>query len=404
MPLSAGMRLGPYEIAEAIGAGGMGEIYRAKDPRLGRDVAVKVLREDTSQQPETVARFEREAKAVAALSHPNILAIFDIGADQGIAYIVTELLEGETLRRRLARGPMPWHKAAGVGIEIAKGLMAAHEKQIVHRDLKPENIFVTRDGRVKILDFGVARLKAVRTHPDETVPMATGSGLVLGTIAYMSPEQIRGETVEAPSDIFSLGCVLYEMISGRLPFAGDSAASRIAAILTQEPFQPMAPSGDVPAEIEQVILRCLEKNEPERFQSAREIISSLRGILSTQSRRPFSRAQAAQPAESIAVLPFVNASGDPDAEYLSDGITETLINNLSKLRNLRVAGRVTAFRYKGREIDPQLIGYRAENSNDPDWESGATWEPASRPDRIAANGGWLADLGRALQAQHLRRI
>jgi serine/threonine protein kinase len=235
--LAASTRLGPYEIVGLLGAGGMGEVYRAHDVRLGREVAVKVLPEVFAHDPERRARFEREARAVAALSHPNILAIHDYGTHEAVTYAVMELLAGETLRSRLAKGPLPWREATAVGGAVAEGLAAAHAKGIVHRDLKPENLFLTTDGRVKILDFGLARVDTESTDQRETVYLtaATGPGTVLGTISYMSPEQVRGLTVDARSDVFSLGCVLYEMLAGRRPFQRQTAADTTAAILSDEP-------------------------------------------------------------------------------------------------------------------------------------------------------------------------
>ena len=238
MTLSAGTRLGPYEILSPLGAGGMGEVYRARDTRLDRDVAIKVLPQSVAGDPAALARFEREAKAVAALSHPNILAIHDVGTPDGITYAVMELLEGESLRQRLQEGPLPQRKALEIAREIALGLAAAHEKGIVHRDLKPENLFVTSDGRVKILDFGLARQLSLPSTDDThspTAAQATEPGTVLGTVGYMAPEQLRGHPADARSDIFSFGAVLYEMCSGRRPFKGDTAIETMNAILKEDP-------------------------------------------------------------------------------------------------------------------------------------------------------------------------
>ena len=216
---AAGVQLGPYHVLERIGAGGMGEVYRARDPRLHRDVAIKVLPERLSKEPQALARFEREARAVAALSHPNILAIYDGGSDQGFQYVVTELLEGETLRSRLERGALPWRLAVEIGASIAEALSAVHSKGIIHRDLKPENVFLIADDRVKVLDFGLARWTQANSPGEEApLPTDTDPGTIMGTVGYMSPEQVRGGVAEAPSDIFSLGCVLYEMIAGRAGF------------------------------------------------------------------------------------------------------------------------------------------------------------------------------------------
>src|SRR6266545_6805968 len=250
MPLAAGTRLGPYEILAPLGAGGMGEVYRAQDPRLNREVAIKVLPERLANDPKALARFESEAKAVAALSHPNILAIHDFGKDQDVTYAVTELLEGETLRSHLRRAALPWRKAVEVGIAIADGLAAAHSKGIVHRDLKPENLFLTSDGRVKILDFGLARWIAPSTSDPADAPTLTQENTILGTVGYMSPEQVRGTPADARSDIFSLGCVLYEMIAGRRAFSRETSTQTMAAILQYQP-PPLAESGkQIPGELD----------------------------------------------------------------------------------------------------------------------------------------------------------
>src|SRR5215467_5204733 len=229
MTLIAGSRLGPYEILSPLGAGGMGEVYRAKDPRLGREVAIKVLPSSISSDADRLRRFEQEARAAGVLNHPNITAVHDIGSYDGAPYIVTELLVGETLRSRLSTGPLPVRKAIDYGVQIARGLAAAHEKGIVHRDLKPENVFVTRDGRLKILDFGLAKLTQVEGSGSVSkLPTATEPGVVLGTVGYMSPEQIKTGPVDARSDIFALGVILYEMLSGQRPFRGDSPGETMA--------------------------------------------------------------------------------------------------------------------------------------------------------------------------------
>jgi serine/threonine protein kinase len=222
MALTSGTKLGPYEIVSPVGAGGMGEVYRARDTRLGRDVAIKVLPAAFSRDPERLRRFKQEAQVVAALNHPNILAIHDFGEHEGSPYIVTELLEGQTLRGWLGGGAVPSRKATNTAEQVARGLAAAHDKGIVHRDLKPENIFITRDGRVKILDFGLAKLTAEETPDAETVPLQTEPGVVMGTIGYMSPEQVRGLKADHRSDLFSLGAVLYEMLAGKRAFHGET--------------------------------------------------------------------------------------------------------------------------------------------------------------------------------------
>jgi Tol biopolymer transport system component len=273
--LPAGTKLGPYEILAPIGAGGMGEVYRARDSKLKRDVAIKVLPESLAADPDALARFEREALAVAALSHPNILSIFDFGTQDGVSYAVMELLDGGTLRSELAGGKLSSHRAIDYAVQIANGLAAAHEKGIVHRDLKPENLVVTKDGRVKILDFGLAKLVQRAAPGEETsAPTATPGtepGVVLGTVGYMSPEQVRGRPADARSDIFSFGAILYEMLSGRRAFQGDSAADTMSAILKEEPPDLSAANPNVSPGLERIVHHCLEKNPEQRFQSARDL-------------------------------------------------------------------------------------------------------------------------------------
>jgi serine/threonine protein kinase len=286
--IESGTRLGPYEIVAPLGAGGMGEVFRARDTKLDREVALKVLPAAVAGDVGALARFEREAKAVAALSHPNILAIFDFGTADGVAFAVTELLDGETLRARLATGALPVRKAAEIGAQIARGLAAAHAKGIIHRDLKPENVFVCRDGRVKILDFGLARVGPVVTGGDGktlTTPpeLVTGPGVVLGTVGYMSPEQVRGEPADHRSDIFALGCVLYEMVSGARPFHRDTPPETMAAILREDPPDLPVTSRQIPPALGRVVRRCLEKVPEERFQSARDLAFDLENLSGSSS-------------------------------------------------------------------------------------------------------------------------
>lgn len=379
--------LGHYRIAALLGKGGMGEVYRAHDTRLDRDVAVKILPGHLAQDAEALRRFEREAKAVAALSHPNILAIFDFGTESHVSYAVMELLEGETLRARLSREVLPWREAVRIAAAVADGLAAAHAKGIIHRDLKPENIFLTVDGQIKILDFGIARVKHVVTTETETLTDTTRPGTILGTVGYMSPEQVKGEPAEAPSDLFALGCVLYEMVSGRRPFAGESVTETLAAILRDEPPALTGLQPTVPAKLEQLIKHCLEKKAAARFQAARElsfelgqlrsdggglavaatpvkargwtvtlVVAAVALLLAVASLiYLFNRGGAA--LDSLAVLPLRNVSGDADVEFLSEGITEALINSLSQLPQLkRVIARSTVAGYKGKEVDPRVIG------------------------------------------------
>ena len=275
-----GRTLGHYRVVEQIGAGGMGVVYRAHDARLERDVAIKVLPEEVAKNPDRLARFEREAKAVAKLDHPNILAIHDFGNEGAVRFAVTELLEGESLRERVSPGGVGWQKATEIGAAVAEGLAAAHSKGIVHRDLKPENIFLTSDGRVKILDFGLAQIKAKIEEDAETAtltPEGTVPGTIMGTLGYMSPEQLRGEPADGRSDIFALGCVLYELVGGRAAFLRASTAETTAAILKEEPA-PLSASGELPAELDRTVRRCLEKSPEARFQSASDLAYNLRSI------------------------------------------------------------------------------------------------------------------------------
>ncbi len=386
MVLDSGARLGPYKILAPLGKGGMGEVYCAKDTRLDREVAIKVLPEHLAQDADALKRFEREAKAVAALSHPNILTIHDVGSEQGVSFAVMELLEGETLRTVIAGKPVPWRKAVEVASAVAEGLAAAHSKGVIHRDLKPENIFLTSDDRVKILDFGLARYKPQLSQQElteaPTESKLTESGIVMGTVPYMSPEQVRGESVDASSDIFSLGCVLHEMITGKRAFHRDTSAETISAILRDEP--PELPD-NIPPELSQIISHCLEKNSAKRFHSAYDLVFALTSVLSvgrvsvpasqvasgdvrpTIQRRIVvtaiiamallvagyvilsRRKQAAdEPGQirSIAVLPLKNLSGDPKQEYFSDGMTEELITTLARIELLRVTSRTSVMKYK----------------------------------------------------------
>ena len=360
--LAPGSRVGPYEVLTLLGEGGMGAVYRGRDPRLGRDVAIKVLLPDSARDADSLARFEREARAIASLSHPNVLSIFDYGDENGTFFVVTELLEGQTLRTRLTNDVIEWRNAVDIGAEIAEGLAAAHARAVVHRDLKPENVFLTREGRVKILDFGLAQTDPFLAGEDTgnlpTRKFNTEPGTIVGTLAYMAPEQLKGEAVEGTADIFSLGCILYEMVTSKKPFQRRSGAATIAAILKDDvPRDELAEA--VPPEFQRVIEGCVEKNPLQRFQSARDLALTLRAISSSSSTRidllPRRRTKS-KSIDSVAVLPFQNGGADADTEYLSDGVTEGVINKLSELPKLKVMARSTVFRYKGREIDPRVVG------------------------------------------------
>jgi formylglycine-generating enzyme required for sulfatase activity/dienelactone hydrolase len=326
-------------VVELIGSGGMGEVYRARDPRLGRDVAIKVLPAEYAADSERLRRFEQEARAVAALSHPNILAIFDVGSapvssraegqvssraggegsavsGESVHYLVTELLEGESLRERLRSGPLPVRKAVELGVGIANGLAAAHERGIIHRDLKPGNLFITRDGHVKILDFGVAKLTPLRTPEDQakasTIVEATEAGMVLGTLGYMSPEQIRGQTVDHRSDIFAFGCVLYEMLSGKRAFTGASAADTLSAVLHEDPPRLVGTGKDIGPPLDRIVTRCLEKQPGDRFTSAHDLSLALEAIVSGRRERALAgtvvgRALSAVPARLLSGIAAVVA-------------------------------------------------------------------------------------------------
>src|ERR1039458_8988531 len=318
MALTSGTKLGPYEILAPLGAGGMGEVYRARDTRLGRDVALKILPESFARDADRLRRFEQEARAVAALNHPNILAVFDIGThsegqhnegqNNGSPFLVSELLEGESLRAVLDRGALPQRKTIEYGVQIAHGLAAAHEKGIVHRDLKPENVFVTKDGRIKILDFGLAKLAQKSGTESDNVTLAgshTAVGVVMGTASYMAPEQVRGETADPRTDIFAFGAVLYEMLSGVHAFRRDTAAETMTAVLKDDPPELSGPVRQVSPTLERIVRRCLEKNPEQRFQSARDLSFALSALSGTETSS-VARAAAAVPRR-LPLLPLLAA-------------------------------------------------------------------------------------------------
>jgi serine/threonine protein kinase/tetratricopeptide (TPR) repeat protein len=363
MTLTQGDRLGRYEILSSIGAGGMGEVWRARDTELNREVAVKVLPAKVADSPDRRKRFEREARATAALNHPNLLTVHDVGIDHDQPYIVTELLEGETLRRVLRHGPPPPVSAVTWSLGIANGLAAAHSRNVVHRDLKPDNVFLTTDNRVKILDFGLAKILETETaDEDETAALSsdTAAGTLLGTMGYMAPEQLRGDPVDTRTDVFAFGCVLYEMLSGRRPFAGGSSADYVSAALRDDP----APLEDsLSLGLRAIVRRCLEKRPAARYQSAGELVAVLETLdpdsLGTapgaQSAPPI-RATSSGAEPAVAVMPFANLSNDVEQEYFCDGMTEEILGAIGKVRGLRVLARSSSFAFKGQHTDPRKIG------------------------------------------------
>jgi Tol biopolymer transport system component len=306
MALTSGTKLGPYEIVSPLGAGGMGEVYRARDTRLGRDVAIKVLPEALAKDADRLRRFEQEARAIAALNHPNILGIHDIGTHDGAPFLVSELLEGQTLRESLESGPLPVRRAIEYALGIAQGLAAAHEKGIVHRDLKPENVFVTRDGRVKVLDFGLAKLVRPEESHEAVVTLTSPStlpGMVMGTVGYMSPEQVRGQPSDARADIFSFGAVLYEMLTGKRAFKRESSAETMTAILREEPPELNDTGWQGPLALQRILVRCLEKNVERRFQSASDLAFAFESLSGTSTAK-----SVPQPKSKRAWLPWVIAA------------------------------------------------------------------------------------------------
>ena len=440
--LTTGTRLARYEIRSKIGAGGMGEVYLAQDTKLDRKVAVKVLPPDVASNRDRMQRFVQEAKAASALNHPNIITIYEIDQTDSVSFIAIEFIDGETLRQRIRSAPLKLGEVLEVAAQIASALSAAHAAGIAHRDIKPENIMLRRDGIVKVLDFGLAKLtervppELVDTEAPTRAVVNTDPGVVMGTAVYMSPEQARGLQVDARTDIFSLGVLIYEMIAGRLPFEGSNTNEILASILSDKEPSPLARyAREVPAELERIVEKALRKDREERYQVIKDMLLDLKRLKqklevdaeiertvppelrgATSEAKPSGgqeavstpQASARQTAavenarrtssaeyiiseikrhkrgvaialaaiilfsvagtayyfgrggktaiNSIAVLPFANTSNDPNAEYLSDGISEALINSLTELQQLRVIARSTAFRYKGKEVDPQTVG------------------------------------------------
>ena len=330
MSLSSGAKLGPFEIIAPLGAGGMGEVYRARDTRLGREVAIKVLPEAFAADPDRLRRFEQEARAIAALNHPHICQLHDVGP----GYLVLEYVQGQALR-----GPMAVDRAVHLALQVASALEIAHQRGILHRDLKPANILVTPEGTTKLLDFGIAKLmRGNREGPEDLTH--TIEGAVVGTAAYMSPEQAEGKPLDARSDIFSFGAVLYELLSGTPAFAGTTTAQVVSAVLRDEP-----PPLHAPAPLGRIIRQCLAKASSQRFQTMADVRTALEGL----------SAKATDQQPSIAVLPFANMSRDPDDEYFSDGLAEEIINALTRIPGLKVTARTSAFAFRGKEQDITTI-------------------------------------------------
>ncbi len=350
-----GRRLSHYEITGLVGSGGMGDVYRARDVRLERDVAVKVLAPGVVGDAVLLARFEQEARALAALTHPNTVAIFDCGVEDGIAFAVMELLEGHTLAEEIRNGPVAIERAVAVALAITAGIAAAHAKGIVHRDLKPQNVFVTREGQIKILDFGLAkRIRPVGPVGNDAATMvATTPGTVLGTMAYMSPEMIDSGRAGPEADLFALGVILYEMLAGRHPFAGESAAAVMAAILRDEP--PVLQG--IPAELETLMRACLVKDPDRRLKSAADLEIRLRASLPERAEVSLPPTPAVPTAiDSLAVLPFHNEAHDDNADYLIDGLLDSLIDSLSTLPRLKIMARSTVLRCAHMHDRPEEVG------------------------------------------------
>lgn len=360
MSLAAGTSLGQYEIRSPLGAGGMGEVYLARDTKLERTVALKVLSPEVAHDNRQMGRFVLEAKAASALSHPNVAHIYEIDEANGVSFIAMEYIEGQALDKMIGGQPLNTSEAVDIAAQVADALDEAHSKKIVHRDIKPSNIVITPRGRVKVLDFGLAKVdEPWEPSSDIATQVKTNPGVVMGTVPYMSPEQAQGKEVDNRTDIWSLGVVMYQMMTGRLPFASANVHEMFDRINHAQPKAISHYNDDVPAELERIIRKCLEKERRRRYQSAGELLVDLQNLKRDDDAgvsRQTPRRRARRAISSLAVLPLVNVGADPNADYLSDGITESIIDSLSQLPRLRVMARSTVFRYKGREADPQEVG------------------------------------------------
>lgn len=362
MPLTAGTRLASYDIIAQLGAGGMGEVHRAHDRRLGRDVAIKVLPDDLSASPERLARFEREARIVASLNHPNIVTLHSIEEVNGARFLTMELVEGRSVAELLTPGGMAISQVIDIAMAIADALDAAHRKGVVHRDLKPANVMVTHDGRVKVLDFGLAKLVSseigsrLADAATATSPLSS-AGEVFGTAPYMAPEQLFGDEVDARTDLFSFGIVVFELLAGRRPFTGRNYFELCNAIANGDTPSLAAIRPEIPGELQSIVAKCLEKAPAARFQSALDVANELRALRRAMERGTMPASVAMPEATaSIAVLPFVNRSASQDDQYFSDGLADELLGLLAKIKGLRVSARASSFYFRGQNVPLGEVG------------------------------------------------
>ncbi|HEV8202454.1 MAG TPA: serine/threonine-protein kinase, partial [Candidatus Polarisedimenticolia bacterium] len=350
-----GRTIGHYKIEGKLGSGGMGDVYLARDLKLDREVALKVLPPDMAANPQRLQRFEREAKTVATLNHPNIVTLFSVEEADGVRFLTMERVIGQALDVRITPGGMSFKGFMEVARPLADALAAAHEKGVVHRDLKPANVMVSDDGRVKVLDFGLAKLQEP-DRPDNLSDIKTQGltreGTIVGTVPYMSPEQLQGRAVDHRSDLFSLGVIYYQMLTGRRPFHGGTSAETISSILRDTPHSVNEINVSLPNHLGRIVRRCLNKDPNERYQTARDLAIDLKEL-----KEEISDSERVN-VNSIAVLPFANMSPDPEQEYFCEGIAEELINGLGRIKNLRVASRTSAFQFKGSKHDIREIGER----------------------------------------------